>query len=325
LLLKEDENTPVKPLRLGISSCLLGNRVRYDGGHKLDCFISGTLGRYLELVPVCPEVECGMAVPREAMRLEGNPDQPRLLTVHSRIDHSDRMLAWVRQRLSQLEDEALCGFILKSGSPSCGMNGVTVQGENGEPVRRGAGLFARELLRHFSVLPVEDEQRLHDPELRDNFLERLFVYARWRELLLAKRSKGGLVDFHSRHKLLVMAHSPKHYRELGKLVAQAGGYEEKELFARYELLFMAGLRLPATPRKNANVLQHLMGYFKKQLPGAEKEELLELIDRHRLGLLPLIVPITLINHYVAKLGEPYLARQWYLRPGSLELRLRYHA
>jgi uncharacterized protein YbgA (DUF1722 family)/uncharacterized protein YbbK (DUF523 family) len=313
-------------LRLGISACLLGQPVRFDGGHQQDRFITDTLGKYVEFVPVCPEVECGLGVPREAMRLVGDPEAPRLLTVHTRVDLTDRMLAWARKRVPELEQENLGGFIFKSKSPSSGMARVKVYPEQapGPPVTRGVGMFARVFMAHFPLLPVEDEGRLHDPVLRENFITRIFVLQRWRELLAAHPNLGALVAFHTRHKLLILSHSPKHYRELGRLVARASELPVQELYSHYQSRLMDALRLIATPAKNANVLYHLMGYFKKDLTAAKKQELLEIIDHYRQGFVPLVVPVTLINHYVRKYKQPYLQEQVYLRPHPVELQLRHH-
>jgi uncharacterized protein YbgA (DUF1722 family)/uncharacterized protein YbbK (DUF523 family) len=313
-------------LRLGISACLLGQPVRFDGGHQQDRFITDTLGRYVEFVPVCPEVECGLGVPREAMRLAGDPEAPRLMTVRTRVDLTDRMLAWARKRVQELEQENLCGFIFKSKSPSSGMARVKVYPEQapGSPVTRGVGMFARVFMAHFPLLPVEDEGRLHDPVLRENFIARIFVLQRWRELLAANPNLGALVAFHTRHKLLILSHSPKHYRELGRLVARASELPIHQLYDHYQSRLMDALRLQATPSKNANVLYHLMGYFKKDLSADEKQELLEIIDHYRQGFVPLVVPVTLLNHYVRKYNQPYLKDQFYLHPHPVELQLRHH-
>jgi uncharacterized protein YbgA (DUF1722 family)/uncharacterized protein YbbK (DUF523 family) len=316
----------MEKIRLGISACLLGQPVRFDGGHKLDRFITDTLGQYVEFVPVCPEVECGLGVPREAMRLVGDPAAPLLMTVRTRVDLTDRMLAWARQRVQELEQENLCGFIFKSKSPSSGMERVKVYSDppQGAPVTRGVGLFARTFMEHFPLLPVEDEGRLHDPVLRENFIERLFVGQRWRKLLTAGPSLGDLVAFHTRHKLLILSHSPRHYRELGKLVARGPELPLQELYQHYQSQLMEALRLKTTPKKNTNVLYHLMGYFKKDLSPDEKQELLEIIDYYHQGYLPLVVPVTLINHYVRKYHQPYLREQFYLHPHPVELQLRNH-
>jgi uncharacterized protein YbgA (DUF1722 family)/uncharacterized protein YbbK (DUF523 family) len=311
-------------IKLGISSCLLGENVRYDGGHKLDHFITETLGKYVDFVPVCPEVECGLGIPREAMHLAASPEGPRLVTIRTQIDYTERMLAWTRKRLVELERENLCGFIFKSGSPSSGMERVKIYSGKGEPAKTGVGLFAREFMQHFPLLPVEDEGRLHDPGLRENFLERLFTMKRWRETVALGARRGHLVDFHTRHKLLIMAHSPKHYGLLGKLVAQVKEMPLSEVYGQYQTLLMEALRLKSTISKNVNVLLHVMGYFKKNLSPDEKEELLEIINNYRQVYIPLIVPITLLNHFVRKYDQAYLKNQFYLNPHPLELKLRNH-
>ncbi|HBI16343.1 MAG TPA: DUF1722 domain-containing protein [Desulfobulbaceae bacterium] len=313
-------------IRLGISSCLLGNEVRYNGGHQLDLFITKTLGPFVEFVPVCPEVECGLGVPRESMRLVGTMDNPRLLTTKSGIDHTDRMQEWARKKVRELEQENLCGFIFKSKSPSSGMERVRVYRPDGTGyVGTRPGMFAELFMNHFPLLPVEEDGRLHDIALRENFIEQIFVYRRWRKLVADHFSTGDLVAFHTDHKLLLMAHSITHYRTLGTLVAQAKKIPRVELVSRYESGLMQALRLKATVKKHANVLQHMLGYFKTVLSAEEKQELLDLIENYRKGYYPLIVPITLINHYVRKYNEKYLARQHYLNPHPTELKLRNHA
>jgi uncharacterized protein YbgA (DUF1722 family)/uncharacterized protein YbbK (DUF523 family) len=313
-----------KKIRLGISACLLGQQVRFDGGHKHDRFITETLGQYVEFVPVCPEVECGLGIPREAMRLVGEIEQPRLVTIRSRKDYTEQMQTWAQHRVQELAAEDLGGFIFKSDSPSSGMERVRVYDDHGMPVKKGKGLFARIFMEHFPLLPVEDEGRLHDPKLRENFIEAIFAFKRWRDLG-AKPSRKGLVDFHTRHKLLLLAHSPEHYRELGRVVAHSHEQPLEVVTARYQQLLLESLRLKTTPKKNANVLIHILGYFKKDLSGDEKQELLDIIDHYRLGNLPLIVPVTLLNHYVRKYEQPYLQEQYYLHPHPLELQLRNHA
>jgi uncharacterized protein YbgA (DUF1722 family)/uncharacterized protein YbbK (DUF523 family) len=313
-------------LKLGISSCLLGERVRYDGQHKLDRFLRDTLGEHVDYVPVCPEVECGLSTPREAMRLVGDPAAPRLVTIKTGRDLTDQMHAWAARRLAALEREGLCGFIFKSKSPSSGMERVKVYDGGNVPHRVGSGLFAAAFMAHFPLLPVEEDGRLNDPRLRESFIERVFVMQRWRQTLEREGQRlGALVSFHTRHKLLMLAHSPRHYREMGQLVARGKELAPDELFGRYQTLLMQGLRLLATNAKNANVLYHLMGYFKKQLTADEKQELRELIDRYRRGLIPLVVPVTLIAHHVRRQRQPYLMEQVYLNPHPLELQLRNHA
>lgn len=317
-------DTDQSPIKLGISTCLLGQNVRYDGGHKHDRFLTGTLGQFVEYVPVCPEVECGMGIPRESLRLVGDIESPRLLTTKTGKDFTGQMKDWATGRLQALEVENLCGFIFKSDSPSSGMERVKVYPESGMPVKKGSGIFARMFMDHFPLIPVEEEGRLHDPKLRENFIERIFTLKRWRQVCSENRTLGGLVEFHTVHKLLILAHSPEHYRKLGKIVAEGKITPLQTLFDTYAGMLMAALKIKTTPQKNANVLQHAMGYFKKQLSAEEKQELLEIIHQYQSSLIPLIVPVTVINHYVRKYREPYLVAQYYLKPHPVELQLRNH-
>lgn len=312
-------------IRLGISSCLLGEKVRYDGGHKHDKYLTQTLGSFVEYVPVCPEVECGFGIPRESLRLVGDSEAPRLVTSRTQKDVTDRMTTWAEKRIKELSREELCGFIFKSNSPSSGMERVRVYNESGMPVKKGTGLFARAFMESFPLIPVEEEGRLHDLGLRENFIERIFSLKRWRELLKKGKRAGLLVDFHTRNKLLCLAHSEKHYRMMGRLVAGASKTDIDHVYAEYERLLMEALRLKSTRRKNGNVLQHMMGYFKKQLSPDEKQELLDIIDKYKEGHIPLIVPVTLLGHYVRKYNQGYLAMQTYLNPHPVSLQLRNHA
>ena len=311
-------------IRLGVSQCLLGENVRYDGGHTLDHYIRDTLGQYVDFVPVCPEAECGLGIPREPMRLVGNPESPCLVTIRTQKDLTKQMINWAGHRVRQLEKEDLCGFIFKSNSPSSGMEKVKVYNDKGMPVKRGVGLFARIFKAHFPLLPVEDEGRLHDPKLRENFIERIFALKRWRETLKGRQTVGNLVAFHTRNKLRLLSHSKKHYRSMGKLVAQGEQLSATELYGRYESLLLEALRLKATVKKHVNVLQHMMAYFKKVLPLDEKQELIEIITDYHHGRIPLIVPITLFNHYVRKYQDVYLGQQTYLKPHPASLKLRNH-
>ena len=310
--------------KIGISSCILGNPVRWNAGHKLDKYLTHTLGQFVEYVPVCPEVEVGLGVPRESMRLVGDPESPRLITFKSKTDHTDKMVNWTRKRVKALEKENLFGFIFKSDSPSSGMIRVKVYNDKGMPHKVGVGIFAREFMHHFPLIPVEDDGRLNNPQIRENFIVQIFTMKRWRDILTGKRSMGKLVDFHTRNKLLLLSHSQKHYRLMGKLVAEGKKLSLKALYGQYEQLMMDTLELKTTVKKNVNVLQHLMGYFKKQLSADEKQELLEILGQYRKELVPLIVPITLINHYVRKYEQPYLRQQTYLNPHPMELKLRTH-
>lgn len=315
--------TTPSPIKIGVSSCLLGEKVRYDGGHKHDRYITDTLGRFFRFVPVCPEVGCGLPVPREAMRLERGGESLRLVTNKTHVDHTDRMLGWCAKQVAELEREDLCGFIFKKDSPSSGLFNVKIY-STGMPAKVGRGLFARAVTEHFPLLPVEEEGRLHDMGLRENFIERVFAYRRWKDLLKGGKTVGRLVEFHTAHKLLIMAHSPAIYREMGKLVAHGKEMPRDELFHRYQELFLKALALQATVRKNTNVLQHIAGYFKKELTPEEKGELQEVIGEYHQRLVPLIVPVTLLRHYIRKYGQDYLLKQVYLSPTPQELMLRNH-
>ena len=310
-------------IKIGVSSCLLGERVRYDGGHKHNDYITDILGNYFSFVPVCPEVGCGLPIPREAMRLEGDAAAPRLLTRQSRVDLTAQMQAFCTSKIKELEGEDLCGFIFKKDSPSSGLFRVKVY-NNGMAVKNGRGLFAAAVAKNFPLLPMEEEGRLNDAPLRENFIERVFSYRRWKDFLASAPTPGKLVEFHTAHKLLMMAHSPDYYRQMGVLVAHGKELAVAELFRRYEELLMKGLTLHATAAKNTNVLQHIMGYFKKELTTEEKAELLEVIHQYHDHLLPLIVPLTLLKHYVRKYDQTYLRSQIYLSPHPAQLMLRNH-
>ena len=317
------EDTLDRPIKVGVSSCLLGDKVRYDGGHKHDRYITDVLGRFFTYVPVCPEVGCGMPVPREAMRLEGDSAHPRLVTNRTRIDKTAQMLAYCRSMVRELEQEDLCGFIFKKDSPSSGLFRVRIY-NSGMPARSGSGLFAAAVARHFPLLPLEEEGRLNDAATRENFIERVFCYRRWKDFLRDRPDLGHLVTFHTRHQLLILSHSTSSYREMGSLVAQGREFAWPELVQRYEELFMKALALHATAKKNTNVLLHIMGYFKRELSSFEKNELLEVIAEYHNHHVPLVVPLTLLKHYVGKHGQHYLQQQYYLSPHPAELMLKNH-
>ena len=314
----------MEKIKIGISSCLLGEKVRYDGGNKWDRYVTDTLGQYFEWIPVCPEVEYGLPVPREAMRLIGNPDSPHLITVRTGVDHTKGMLNYANKKVKELEREELCGFIFKSRSPSSGIGGVKVYTPSGMPSQRGVGIFGGAFTKRFPLIPVIDDGGLHDPGLRENFIERAFVYKRWQEFMKKGSALKELILFHTEHKLLILSHSPKHFSVLGRLVANAKNYKPEEFYSEYIKTLMEGLSLIATIKKNTNVLLHIIGYFKKQLSSNDKQELLEVIENYHRGFVPLIVPMTLIKHYVKKFDQPYLKRQYYLNPHPLELMLRNH-
>lgn len=311
-------------LKIGVSSCLLGNPVRYDGGHKHNRYITDILGNYFEFVPVCPEVECGLPIPRETMRLVGDPDRPRLLTSRGGRDLTEKMLHYCSTRIESLKKENLCGFIFKKDSPSSGLYRVKIYGNSGQSQKKGRGLFASAVVEHFPHLPVEEEGRLNDASLRENFIEKIYCYQRLHSFMHSNPDYKKLVVFHTRHKLQLMAHSPKHQSMLGKIVAAGKVTSPEELFNTYQDHFMEALSLKATRKKNSNVLQHIMGHFKKHINSDEKSELLEITDNYARAIVPLVVPLTLVNHYIRKYKIDYLQNQTYLEPHPAELMLRNH-
>ncbi len=312
-------------IRLGVSQCLLGEPVRYDGQHKRDAFIVDTLGQYVDFVPVCPEVECGLPVPREAMRLVGTVEAPRLMTQRTGIDLTEQMLSWAAERVELLAGEGLCGFIFKAKSPSCGMEQVKVYNDHGGMAGRGVGLFARAFMTRFPLLPVEEEGRLNDPGLRENFIERIFTLKRYRDAMGDAPSLRALTQFHAAHKYLLMAHDPVAMRAMGRVLADAKGKELGEVVAWYEAELLKAMGKQATLCKQTDCLMHVLGYFKHQLSGDEKAEALTLIEQYKQGLVPLIVPMTLLAHYARKYQDAYLLQQAYLHPHPVELKLRNHA
>jgi uncharacterized protein YbgA (DUF1722 family)/uncharacterized protein YbbK (DUF523 family) len=328
--------------RIGISACLLGEPVRYDAGHKRDAFLVETFGPHVEWVQVCPEVEAGYGVPRQTMRLEWRPhgahtappprargeriDSARIALVFPKTgqDVTADMRKYAERRVAELARENLSGYVLKKDSPSCGMERVKVYTGAGGVERGGRGLFAEALMARLPSLPVEEEGRLEDPRLRDNFVERVFAYQRLRALFARRWTQGDLVRFHTAHKLTLMAHSPKAYSALGRLVAGVDRRTRSELEAEYEIGFMRALAEIATPGRHANVLQHMLGYFKKTLDADARAELLALIEDHRREQVPLVVPITLMKHHVRRQKVAYLEGQVYLDPHPRELSLRNH-
>ena len=313
-----------RPIRIGISSCLLGQKVRFDGGHKRDAFLVDTFGVFVEWVPVCPEVELGLGIPREALRLVRKGDEIRMANTRSGRDISTEMRQWARSRVDALAGEDLSGYVLKKDSPSCGMERVKIYAEAGMAEKNGRGYFAEALMGRFPRLPVEEEGRLSDPRLRDNFVERVFAYVRLRALFAARWTVGDLVRFHTAHKMALLAHSTDGYAELGRLVARARSLDRAVAETRYRELFMDALAKLATTRKHTNVLLHMAGHFKALLEADEKQELLGSIEDYRLGLVPLVVPLTLIKHHVRRHKVEYLAGQVYLDPHPKELMLRNH-
>lgn len=314
------------PLRVGVSACLLGQRVRWDGGHKSDSFLTGVLGRYVQWVPVCPEVEVGLPIPRDTLRLVRRGEEIRMVMPRTGTDHTAEMKAYAARMARTLAEGDLCGFVFKKDSPSCGMARVRVYPEKGGAATRdGRGLFALELMRRLPHLPVEEEGRLCDPRLRENFVERLFAYRRLKSLFGSRWRPADLLAFHAAHKLLLMSHSPAAYQSLGRLVAGVKTEPRAALRERYEREFMEALAVLATPGRHANVLQHMVGYVSDALDRDQRAELGNLIDDYRRELVPLVVPLTLLRHHVRRLQVGYLLGQVYLEPHPKELMLRNHA
>ena len=309
-------------VRIGISACLLGEEVRFDGGHRRDPFLTEVLGPHVTWVPVCPEVELGLGTPRETLRLVRSGRDLRMITTRTGVDHTEAMNRWSRKRLEQLAAENLCGYVLKKDSPSCGMEAVKVHGRVSFPERNGRGLFARALLKRFPSLPVEEEGRLADPALRENFIERVFAYRRLRDLFAPGWTPAGLIRFHTSHKMALLAHSTTAYRELGRLVADIPKIPRREVRLRYEQKFMTALALIATTRRHTNVLMHMTGHLKGRVDPESKSELLQAIDEYRRSLVPRIVPLTLIRHHARAHDVEYLEGQTYLDPDPRELLLR---
>ena len=303
---------PARP-RIGVSSCLLGHPVRYDGGHKRHRTVTETLSRQFEIIPVCPEMEVGMGSPREPVDLVGDPRAPRMVAKDSGKDWTAVMRRYGPPRAVELHRLGLSGFVLKSASPSCGLDRVPVRGESGEPRGAGSGLFARALTEALPLLPVETETRLDDTPLAVNFVERVHAYREWRACACPRASLAALMDFHADHKLTLLAHSERHLRLLGRLLAEAGNDSLEAVTARYGSAFMEALRHPATRRTNTNALQHLAGFISGRLDSERRGRLAALVDDYRLGRASLLAPLTLIRRHAVEHRIEYVLRQSFLR------------
>ncbi len=308
---------------VGVSSCLLGEEVRYDGGHKLDRYVTGVLGRWFEYVPFCPEALAGLGVPRPPIRLVGDPAAPRAVRVDdASIDVAGALEATSRRIVPELE--RVRGYVFKRASPSCGVDRVKVYHAPGRAPRMGRGIFARTVMEAYPLLPCEEEGRLNDPTLRESFVERVFALDRWRRTMAEGFTAARLVEFHTRHKLLLLSHSEVHYRAAGRLVADAGRRDPTELAGEYLQTFMEGMRRQATRRRHANVLQHLAGYLKRRIDSGDRQALAALIDEYRTGAVPLVVPIRFLRHHFRHAPDRYAEMQHYLEPCPDALGLRNH-
>ncbi|MGD8907843.1 MAG: DUF523 and DUF1722 domain-containing protein [Chromatiales bacterium] len=308
--------------KIGVSACLLGHQVRYDGGHKRDTFIIGPLSEHMDFVPICPEMAIGLGVPRPTIRLMGDTDHPRLVgTVDANFDVTEKMEAYAERQVRELGD--LCGYILKKDSPSCGMERVKVFNASASHAeRKGSGIFARILMQRLPLLPVEEEGRLNDAVLRENFINRVFVMQRWQNLLRQDLSAARLIEFHTAHKYLVMAHSQAAYQRLGRMLSNLSRNDLHSITETYIEELMRSLKRRVSRKRHVNVLQHFMGYLKKRIDSGDKAELIESIEAYRRGETPLIVPITLLRHYFRRHPDPYMEKQVYLRPHPEKLGLR---
>jgi uncharacterized protein YbgA (DUF1722 family)/uncharacterized protein YbbK (DUF523 family) len=307
---------------LGISSCLIGDRVRFDGGHKRHRFVTDVLGDYVVWITSCPEIGAGMGVPRETIRLARDGDSVRVVGNKTGEDWTDRITVYSTNRAEELAHMKLRGYVLKKDSPSCGMERVRLYDTGDVPSREGVGVFARVLMARYPNLPVEEEGRLNDARIRENFITRIFTYDRWLRLVEHGPAPRDIVEFHTQHKMLVMAHSQVHYTSLGQLVARAGAVDMAELIQQYEAILMQALRQIASPGQHANVMEHLAGFLKRDLGPADKAELHNAIHQYRVGHLPLIAPLLLLYHHIKHLRDDWLDAQVYLEPYPAELALR---
>ena len=308
---------------VGVSSCVLGQKVRFDGGHKNSQFVASELADYCDFLPICPEVGAGMPVPRPTIRLTKIDDEIRLVeTKVVENDHTDIMVEYSKNKVAEIKQQPLCGYIVCAKSPTCGMERVRVYQDN-RADKEGVGLYTKELMSQMPWLPIEEDGRLNDPVLKENFISRIYALYDLQLSIGDKPTAGKIVAFHSRYKLTLMAHHPESYRELGKLVATIKQYDIGEFYENYRLSFMQALTNRASRKNNTNVLMHLQGYFKQMLNKSQKAELAKLIDDYRLGVLPLLAPLTLLKHYLATHPDEYLEQQHYLNPYPQELRLRY--
>ena len=308
----------IKKIPIGISSCLLGELVRFDGSHKRDAYINGTLSHYFDFRPCCPEVAIGLGIPRPTIHLVKINNEIRCVGVKDpEFDVTDRLKEYASSQKGFQAD--LCGYILKKDSPSCGMERVKVYSGNHQPNREGFGIYAHIMMQNNPLLPVEEEGRLGDPGLRENFIQRVYVLHRWKQLVAEGITPTKLTHFHARHKLIIMSHAD--YREMGQLLSRINKDNLLEIAEQDILLLMTTLKSIVTRGQHVNVLQHIQGYLKKELITDDKAELCELIERYRSGEIPLIVPLTLLKHHFRKSPDTYIEESYYMSPYPQELQL----
>lgn len=306
-------------IQVGISSCLLGQQVRYDGGHKRSPFCTDSLEKFVNYVPVCPEMGIGLGTPRPTIRLELN-NQDIIAKCQDGRDLTTQLEDFSQQTVAQLD--YLSGYIFCAKSPTCGMERVKIYRPNGYSLSDGIGLYARHIMQTYPALPVEENGRLNDAQLRENFITRLYAYHNWKTLLNQGITPASLIEFHSRYKYMLMAHHPHSYRELGRLLSNLSG-DIAEIAKTYELQFVRALKHVATRKNQCNTLQHIHGYFKHKMSSKQRTALVKLIDDYRMGSLPVHAPLTLIQHYLSEHPNDYIAQQHYLTPHPAELALRY--
>ncbi|KKC99604.1 MULTISPECIES: YbgA family protein [Photobacterium] len=308
---------------VGISACVLGEKVRFDGGHKRNRFVTDELAKFVQFRPVCPEMAIGLPVPRPTIRLVQQDNGERLVdSKGGELDFTDKMKSFADQHISAIQ--SLCGFVVCAKSPTCGMERVKLYIPNGNTVPGGTvGVFTKQLMAAMPWLPVEEDGRLQDPVLRENFVFRIYALHDFYQNVGNSLTLDAFVKFHSRYKFVLMAHSPTAYREMGRLVAGIKDWDLAEFFVEYRQQFMHALSKHARRSNNTNVLMHLQGYFKRNLTREQKQELLDLIESYRLGHQPILVPLALIKHYLKEYPDPYLQLQTFLNPYPEELKLRY--
>lgn len=300
-------------IKIGLSSCLLGEKVRYDGQGAEDKFVSVDLARYFEYIKVCPEMAIGMGTPRETIRLVDENGQVKVKNREGSNDYTDKMVSFSAIKVKQLAEENLSGYIFKKSSPSCGAFKIKLYNTAGETIHNNeAGVFAKKFQETYPWIPVEEDGRLNDAALRHNFLSRVFAYKRWQILIGEQPTAKNLVKFHMLHKYMIMSYSQETLRELGQIVANHEKREIKEIAHEYLLKFSAISKKPASRQKHANVLYHVFGYFSRYLDDFDRQELVILIEKYRNGILPLVLPVSRINHYVRKFKIEYLLGQSYL-------------
>lgn len=317
------EVTPSTNIEIGISACVIGENVRFDSGHKGSKFVMRELAPFFNFVRICPEVGIGMGIPRPTIRLVSHEERIALVeTKDDTKDYTDQMLEYSNNKVAELKRKELCGYIVCAKSPTCGMERVKVYSK-GSASKEGIGLYTDILMKQMPWLPVEEDGRLNDPVLKENFISRVFCLRDLYDCMGDEPTPGKIVAFHSRHKLTLMAHHPSSYKELGQLVARVSEYDPQEFFQLYRLKFMQAITHRASRKNNSNVLMHIQGYFKKWLSSQERQQLRTVIDEYREGILPLLSPLTLIRHYLTLYPDAYLQQQKFLNPHPQELRLRY--